>query len=88
MNKQELVDAVAAATGESKAATGETIDAVIASIASAVTKGETVQPIGFARFQRARVPRGPAAIRRLAPKSRSRPQRPSSSRRARRSRMQ
>ncbi|MGA9910989.1 MAG: DNA-binding protein, partial [Paraburkholderia sp.] len=27
MNKQELIDAVAAATGESKAATGQTIDA-------------------------------------------------------------
>jgi DNA-binding protein HU-beta len=30
MNKQELVDAVAATTGASKVATGETIDAVIA----------------------------------------------------------
>ena len=40
MNKQELVDAVAALTDESKAATGEMIDAVIAAITGAVTKGE------------------------------------------------
>jgi len=50
MNKQELVDAVATATGESKAATGEAIDAVIAAITGAVTKGETVQLIGFGSF--------------------------------------
>ena len=41
MNKQELVDAVAATTGASKAATGEAIDAVIAAITGAVTKGDT-----------------------------------------------
>jgi DNA-binding protein HU-beta len=34
MNKQELIDAVAAATGESKTATGKSIDAII----EAVTK--------------------------------------------------
>ncbi|WP_408370823.1 HU family DNA-binding protein [Paraburkholderia sp. RL18-103-BIB-C] len=41
------MDAVAAATGESKAAMGETIDAVIAAITGEVTKGKTVQLIGF-----------------------------------------
>jgi DNA-binding protein HU-beta len=64
MNKQELVDAVATATGESKAATGEAIDAVIAAITGAVTKGETVQLIGFGSFsmgaRAARVGRNPA----------------------------
>jgi len=64
MNKQELVDAVAAATGESKAATGEAIDAVIAAITAAVTKGDTVQLIGFGSFstgaRAARVGRNPA----------------------------
>jgi DNA-binding protein HU-beta len=64
MNKQELVDAVATATGESKAATGEAIDAVIAAITDAVTKGETVQLIGFGSFsmgaRAARVGRNPA----------------------------
>jgi DNA-binding protein HU-beta len=32
MNKQELIDAVAAATGESKAATGQTIDAIVEAV--------------------------------------------------------
>ncbi|WP_207000449.1 HU family DNA-binding protein [Trinickia mobilis] len=50
MNKQELVDAVAAATGESKAATNEAIDAVIGAIIAAATKGDTVQLIGFGSF--------------------------------------
>jgi DNA-binding protein HU-beta len=64
MNKQELVDAVAAATGESKAATAETLDAIIESITSAVTKGDPVQLIGFGSFsvgaRSARVGRNPA----------------------------
>jgi DNA-binding protein HU-beta len=64
MNKQELVDAVAAATGESKAATGEAIDAFIGAITTAVTKGDTVQLIGFGSFstgaRAARTGRNPA----------------------------
>ncbi|WP_328807381.1 HU family DNA-binding protein [Paraburkholderia elongata] len=64
MNKQELVDAVAAVTDESKAVTGEMIDAVIAAITGAVTKGDTVQLIGFGSFstgaRAARVGRNPA----------------------------
>jgi DNA-binding protein HU-beta len=47
MNKQELIDAVAGSTGESKAATGETIDAILDAITRAVTDGEAVQLIGF-----------------------------------------
>ncbi|CAG4886847.1 MULTISPECIES: HU family DNA-binding protein [Paraburkholderia] len=64
MNKQELIDAVAAATGESKAATGSTIDAIIAAVTSAVAKGDTVQLIGFGSFstgaRAARVGRNPS----------------------------
>ena len=64
MNKQELVDAVAAKTGGSKAATGEAIDAVIAAITGEVTKGGTVQLVGFGSFstgaRAARVGRNPA----------------------------
>ncbi|MFL9937392.1 HU family DNA-binding protein [Paraburkholderia sp. RL18-103-BIB-C] len=64
MNKQELVDAVAAKTGDSKVATGETLDAVIPTITAAVTKGDTVQLIGFGSFstgaRAARVGRNPA----------------------------
>ncbi|KAA1009752.1 HU family DNA-binding protein [Paraburkholderia panacisoli] len=64
MNKQELVDAVAAKTGGSKVDTGETLDALIGAITAAVTKGDTVQLIGFGSFssgaRAARVGRNPA----------------------------
>jgi DNA-binding protein HU-beta len=50
MNEQELVDAVAAKTGGNKAATGEAIDAVISAITGELTKGKTVQLIGFGSF--------------------------------------
>jgi DNA-binding protein HU-beta len=50
MNKQELIDAVAASTGESKAATGEAIDAVLETITQALASGDTVQLIGFGSF--------------------------------------
>jgi DNA-binding protein HU-beta len=64
MNKQDLVDAVATKTGESKAMTGETLDAVIAAITGEVAKGGTVQLVGFGSFstgaRAARVGRNPA----------------------------
>jgi DNA-binding protein HU-beta len=64
MNKQELIDAVAGSTGESKAATGETIDAILDAVSRAVTEGDAVQLIGFGSFsmgaRSARVGRNPA----------------------------
>lgn len=42
MNKQELIDAVASATGASKASTGEAIDAVLDAMTKAVVAGDTV----------------------------------------------
>jgi len=64
MNKQELIDAVAAATGESKAATGQTIDAIVEAVTKAVVGGETVQLVGFGSFstgaRAARVGRNPS----------------------------
>jgi len=64
MNKQELVDAVAAATGQSKAAASETIDAFIGTVTKAVTKGDSVQLVGFGSFstgaRAARVGRNPS----------------------------
>jgi DNA-binding protein HU-beta len=64
MNKQELVDAVSAKTGSSKAVAAETLDALISIITTAVTKGDTVQLIGFGSFstgaRAARVGRNPA----------------------------
>jgi DNA-binding protein HU-beta len=50
MNKQELIEAVAASTGDSKAATAEAIDAVLDAITQAVTSGDAVQLIGFGSF--------------------------------------
>jgi DNA-binding protein HU-beta len=46
MNKQELIDAVAAATGESKAATGQTIDAIVEAVTKAVVGGERAARVG------------------------------------------
>jgi DNA-binding protein HU-beta len=64
MNKQELVDAVAAKTGTTKAEAAETLDALISTITTAVTQGDTVQLIGFGSFsmgaRAARVGRNPA----------------------------
>ncbi|MEC5406565.1 HU family DNA-binding protein [Paraburkholderia sp. MPAMCS5] len=64
MNKQELIDAVALATGSSKSITGEAIDAVIGAITNAVVKGDSVQLIGFGSFTQgtraARIGRNPA----------------------------
>lgn len=50
MNKQELVDAVANVTGNSKAATGEIIEAVLEAIKGALSSGDAVQLIGFGSF--------------------------------------
>jgi DNA-binding protein HU-beta len=50
MNKQELIDAVAAQTGVSKAQTGETLDTLLEVVKKSVAKGETVQLIGFGSF--------------------------------------
>ena len=50
MNKQDLIDAVAASTGESKASTGAAIDAILDTVAQALTRGDTVQLIGFGSF--------------------------------------
>ena len=61
MNKQELIDAVAAQTGASKAQTGETLDTLLEVIKKAVSKGDAVQLIGFGSFGRRR--RLPAARR-------------------------
>ncbi|CAE6851162.1 DNA-binding protein HU-beta [Paraburkholderia aspalathi] len=50
MNKQELIDAVATTTGDSKAATGEAINAVLGTIIGALTAGDAVQLVGFGSF--------------------------------------
>ncbi|MFM0372794.1 HU family DNA-binding protein [Paraburkholderia aspalathi] len=50
MNKQQLTDAVADRTGDSNAATGDVIDAVLAAIMRALTDGGAVQLVGFGSF--------------------------------------
>ncbi|MGF6812816.1 DNA-binding protein HU-beta [Paraburkholderia sp. Clong3] len=64
MNKQDLVDAVTSRTGDSKATTGEAINAVLAAITRAVTADDTVQLVGFGSFstgqRAARTGRNPA----------------------------
>jgi DNA-binding protein HU-beta len=87
MNKQDLIDAVAASTGDTKAATGAAIDAILDAVTRAVTSGDTVELIGFGSFstgeRAARVGRNPstgAEMQIAAAK-------PSSSLPARRSRM-
>ena len=47
MNKAELVAAVAAKAGLSKAAAAKAIDAAVEAAAEALKKGENVQLIGF-----------------------------------------
>jgi DNA-binding protein HU-beta len=64
MNKQELVDAVAASTGNSKASIADAIDAIVRAVTSAVADDEAVQLVGFGTFSAgalaARVGRNPA----------------------------
>ena len=52
MNKQELIDAVAAGAGVSKSEASKTIQAALAVITEAVSRGEAVQLIGFGAFSR------------------------------------
>ena len=50
-NKQELVDSVAKATGLTKKDATASVDAVFASIESALKNGGKVQLIGFGNFE-------------------------------------
>lgn len=52
MNKSELVEAVAGATGSSKSAASDAVDAVFDTITSTLQKGEKVQITGFGTFER------------------------------------
>ena len=50
MNKAELIEAVADATDTSKADASRTLDAVLDSIAGALSKGDSVARVGFGTF--------------------------------------
>ena len=64
MNNAELIDAVAAATAPSKAEASRTLDAVLDSIAGALSNGDSVALVGFGTFnvreRAARMGRNPA----------------------------
>jgi DNA-binding protein HU-beta len=51
MNKSELTDAVASAADLSKADAARAVDAVVASITSALKSGDSVTIVGFGTFQ-------------------------------------
>ncbi len=63
MNKTELIEIVAKEADLSKAAAGKALDAVIAVVTKAVSKGDTVTLVGFGTFKSskraARVGRNP-----------------------------
>jgi DNA-binding protein HU-beta len=63
VNKSELIEIVAKEADLSKAAAGNAIDAVIAAVTKAVSKGDTVTLVGFGTFKSskraARVGRNP-----------------------------
>ncbi|ALP68493.1 HU family DNA-binding protein [Paraburkholderia caribensis] len=53
MNKRERINAVAATVGENKASMDEATDAILDAVTAAVTRGETIQLIGFGSFSTA-----------------------------------
>lgn len=52
MNKADLVDSVAGATGESKATVGKVVDATLDTITGALQQGDKVAFTGFGTFER------------------------------------
>ena len=52
MNKSELVDAVAEASGESKSAVSSVLDALESTVTDAVASGDKVSLPGFLTFER------------------------------------
>lgn len=54
MNKSELIDVIAKKTAISKAKAGETVDAFVAAVSSALAKGDKLTLIGFGTFSTAK----------------------------------
>lgn len=52
MNKKELIDSIAASTGESRRLVSDVVDATIEEIQKQVKKGEKVTVPGFGTFSR------------------------------------
>ena len=52
MNKKELIEAVAEKAGMPRAQAARAVDATLASVAEALSKGEKVQLLGFGTFEK------------------------------------
>ena len=52
MNKADVIDAVAGATGESKATVGRVVDSTLDTITGALVSGDKVAFTGFGTFER------------------------------------
>ncbi len=61
MNKADLVEEVASAADLSKSKADDVIGALISTIVKAVTKGDSVQLVGFVTFSSGNVPLARAA---------------------------
>jgi DNA-binding protein HU-beta len=51
VNKSELIDAIAADAGLSKADAGKALDATLSAVTGALRKGHSVSLVGFGTFQ-------------------------------------
>ena len=51
MNKSELIDAIAADAGLSKADAGKALDATLTAVTGSLKNGDTVSLVGFGTFQ-------------------------------------
>ena len=51
VNKSELIDAIAADAGLSKADAGKALDATLSAVTGSLRKGDTVSLVGFGTFQ-------------------------------------
>jgi len=50
MNKSDLIDAIAASAGLSKADAGRALDALVKTVTKTLKKGDTVSLVGFGTF--------------------------------------
>ncbi|MCE2993544.1 MAG: HU family DNA-binding protein [Alphaproteobacteria bacterium] len=55
MNKQELINAVAKHSKQTKAASAQAVDAFLKAVKDCLRKGEEVRLIGFGTFKKTRV---------------------------------
>ncbi|MDD5329685.1 MAG: HU family DNA-binding protein [Sulfuricella sp.] len=70
MNKADLIDAVAKISGQPKAKTEETLNALMITVENALSAGDSVQLVGFGTFaveeRAARTGRNPATGQEMA----------------------